>query len=1744
MAFSGSLNFIDKSDAASFWYTGPGGPYRVYGYDKSYEGDSLLSQSVYTDFVGLNYNFYDPITDDQNFLGYSDLTLTDIGGSTIKAVNYLTDFIYGVVGTAGGGKVLNGLLLHRNGPYQHPMWKQYRGGDHPIARYFRLHNTMSIDLADPDPIRRMRRRKLFDSLKENKPPGASGYDHIPVSTIGNAQDLKRFYEPSVVSKYKPFIYSADVGSRPGKVRVTLGNQLAYFSNIGLNNAVKIAAFDRLTGSNDGFSRNNQEYYQIFHAAKEHGATNFLYSETMFPKSINAYRPYKLSKANYEEVPGLGPNGYDRNPNGSRFFWKDDQGPSITSSAAFDAPSNGTTRTRTDEQALNSFDHVQVVDWDRTDQDGYSSRSPEVITGAANPNWTHSVIQIHPGIVSHQISTVTGTLDSYFNPTAEPRSAFVQLEAYQPYKIALLSSWPLDPVIDIYNKPAMLTSSVGGRGPQIGLTPHKARDSRSSAYYDDPYTSSTIGNKVLGILSLHTGTAGELVYSTKPTITYFVTSSTDPWGYKSPTASLQYNRHTYPYNTPFWATHKIRGRNPMHNSYSDFAQDFKYIGRDYSIIPEYRSSDHFNYYHETYYEPKGYDTKLYHPNRLPDTPYAPARWKIIRTLKIGASIASTPLNFLKINGATPNTASAVVQSLSEFVAISPGPRYAYDPVDQSAFVFDTTPGEPSAPPTYVESPHTVQFFERFSHTDDIINFAHLMDQNNEGFAADVNTVPTKIKFTVRGIKKLLPYNGFYPVTRTVQIGNNLKQAEAAYGSKLMAFTSNKVTAQDPIGAVRQQILLEPLMSPGVLYNSIKSGIAVDYPIYTELPAYHSPLAYSTLTTGYSINDATVTHTGFFPSISSSFNYGGFYMMGAARTVPAVLKSLPNHRVGFEAVYNLSKLDFLAGNGTRMYLTHDVTDMDRTHPLSAVSALALYNKVNINVYTGDLSRYQPKPFSDEKSHTGVARYERSMNNFLSETMDFFLGDARDDIPGVKLPIILSEIKSKNAITPKENTTYYMDVGLRMGEQQVMCEGPRFSGMGRRAPGGHEGGIWPDHPVKMRGYIYGPPIEIVPESAEVSSHFVEGVDDLSAFDAAPAHPRVNVYEQEGYWAANLQDPAYQAYTPPYFYGKSSMVLSFTQDAVPDLGDPYVSMPHIWNKAEQESFYFEQYNTGSFIGDFEGLSVTIPSSGSVSSGSLSRMKIDRSVDIFNPPVPLSFAGNTDPEMTEYIWYIAPKWVCPVLDFSSSVSIFEERQLVGKKQIKTLSYTNATNIYHDTTTGKGMWGGYGTDPYDGKVMGKLYSTTSTPVNKRDKGIWLETRDIFTDKTDNIQEQSTGFLTDFNSNVGLYTNRNVSGDSNNTGSLADLLGFEKTRVPIGKFASSRRVSEAIVIIPYFERRAASMGWLRDNVPVDDPHWQAGIIPGNSEVFSTREIIPGKHFLPIHKTLFENILSIHLAESFYEESYSSPLDPATAAGPAGVVSNLIGMNSEESILAAKNTDVGRMISTLLGDSANLHPGARKGYQLPPEFDFIHHADVDPFQMIVIPMEHFLSKQDLIDIYQGVMPDISVDLEKIIRNEIVRPSAPSPQYDWVPFVYGDPVDKPDISMASLDLANFLSPKAALAYRSDPWAQYIVGGLDQGFIGANPGAWIKSSRDFYKNLKFMVFKVKEAANKDFARYRKKQIAQAIKSKASSRPGGIEALPSEFSDTIRKWRLGDVHGMNWPYDYFSLIETVKIDVEIEVSE
>ena len=77
-------------------------------------------------------------------------------------------------------------------------------------------------------------------------------------------------------------------------------------------------------------------------------------------------------------------------------------------------------------------------------------------------------------------------------------------------------------------------------------------------------------------------------------------------------------------------------------------------------------------------------------------------------------------------------------------------------------------------------------------------------------------------------------------------------------------------------------------------------------------------------------------------------------------------------------------------------------------------------------------------------------------------------------------------------------------------------------------------------------------------------------------------------------------------------------------------------------------------------------------------------------------------------------------------------------------------------------------------------------------------------------------------------------------------------------------------------------------------------------------------------------------------------------------------------------------------------------------------------------------------------------------------------------------------------------------------------------------------------MVFKIKQKAQSDYDTFRTRQILKAIKKKFDGqKPQNIKIKGEEV---IRNVRATEVYGPKWPYDYFSLIEAAKIDIEIEV--
>lgn len=110
-----------------------------------------------------------------------------------------------------------------------------------------------------------------------------------------------------------------------------------------------------------------------------------------------------------------------------------------------------------------------------------------------------------------------------------------------------------------------------------------------------------------------------------------------------------------------------------------------------------------------------------------------------------------------------------------------------------------------------------FYNVYSNTDFMRQF-EVLENDHDGFANE-----KVLSLRCKAIKKFVPYEGFYPCQVTADLA---KQFYDSYGSKI---DLNIPTSNTSSANFLKQAMLTPLFAPGVLFNTIKSGIAVDYPI---------------------------------------------------------------------------------------------------------------------------------------------------------------------------------------------------------------------------------------------------------------------------------------------------------------------------------------------------------------------------------------------------------------------------------------------------------------------------------------------------------------------------------------------------------------------------------------------------------------------------------------------------------------------------------------------------------------------------------------------------------------------------------------------------------------------------------------------------------------------------------------------------------------------------------------------------
>jgi len=374
--------------------------------------------------------------------------------------------------------------------------------------------------------------------------------------------------------------------------------------------------------------------------------------------------------------------------------------------------------------------------------------------------------------------------------------------------------------------------------------------------------------------------------------------------------------------------------PFYDNYEEFHKDTRLAGQDYTLVPEFRISEHV-----AEYESNG---SLY-------------------------SIISSSLG---ITGANANN-------------------------------FDGT---------------NPQFYERFAQTDNIEFLADFMPNDRGDRNYIFNKFPRHFEISSEAKVKLLPYSGFYPVDRSLDLASMFR---TTYQNQAV------LTSASPIPAQGWRAILRPFYAPGIMYNSIKSGLAVDYPIrrsgrnadqYYEKVASHTPLA-GCLTGSLSALATPGQIPGNKRRNSNSFDWSN----------ADVNKFFWADRLPFETI--LSPIDALEAGFKNPTVLSDIRQ---------------FMAVDVS---GSLMR---KGLND-------SLYKKAVSNFLANVPKFFLSHKTDSYgnkgyltkfvsqfgtpPSAKEGSVTTPVRT---VEVEKDTAYMMEIGLMKTDQFNFYSNPYAFGM----------------------------------------------------------------------------------------------------------------------------------------------------------------------------------------------------------------------------------------------------------------------------------------------------------------------------------------------------------------------------------------------------------------------------------------------------------------------------------------------------------------------------------------------------------------------------------------------------------------------------------------------------------------------------------------------------------------------------
>ena len=814
-----------------------------------------------------------------DFIGISGSALdkADIGVFTCESgsVNFLSK---------SAGTMLNVY----NGPYQYPSWQQTRNLYNPVVR--KLVENSILSVAKIPPVRESSDGNQIRAIREG---------------------VFCFKEPVVSQNSKPLVHVVAVQPNINDPTVTTSsftytynNNLESFTDVNLRNLLGTYTSD----AQSMYKNISQLYLDLEQVdANTNPVRDFVrlnYSQVLYPAPMNAFLNRTRTRTNYGEIAGKGSNGYDRIFGHQRTFFKENQ-------------------IRTNGVALNSQGYI-----------------PSLVSGALNFTSSFSSDGFFPAANFWRDGS-SGLVETPDPPTyfinEQGRYTFVfgHVPSEDPYEqigtavavtdryIQLQKTVKNNPTID-----AIEFSFQVCRGPGYGAPHMGTPDSDHPLLVQ--YKTST--GSWTNFPTDGGGTAGGVILPASLTLLTYTdwTASLDlateapgevalvRIGMEGPFSVSEFYENNYAIQGLKLAV-ELSAPSPDALNFNPMATDGI---RSFPYTSSYRDYDG-ELMADT-------DESMFGSDPIPSLAFTEQLY--LANESGSFAVYSDYLERLteQIAGRNPwynnyEQYDLDVRPKDKDMSILPEFRISdfisYYLIDQGANFraknnqFLSLTGGPITSSAYTEnSPFNTDFGVKYVESSNSSRLKAITQEH--GDIADV----TRIELSCKGLKKLLPYNGFYPANRTIQLGNLLSQSMSPY------ISGSYEGSTLPYPAQGLQALLKPLMSPGILYNTIKSGIAVDYPIYTG------------------------TVPGF--------------TLGTDAPADFILTSAPNYRLPFESLLNLK----------------GALPEGPENPIRLVSSFATFDQ---SLDTSDLFKYY-FTWNGDKSPL----FELGMHNFLAETVDFFL------------------------------------------------------------------------------------------------------------------------------------------------------------------------------------------------------------------------------------------------------------------------------------------------------------------------------------------------------------------------------------------------------------------------------------------------------------------------------------------------------------------------------------------------------------------------------------------------------------------------------------------------------------------------------------------------------------------------------------------------------------------------------------